>query len=217
MKLEFGIRTPPTKGRRFTRGRLFSVILPPFEKSVSTPNIESRKQLFDLGRLGPKEARRRFTMDLLSILRGHELFKALSIGELEQLAAIATVRSLEKDAVVFQHDSRGEHVFLLLEGRVRLWLPALSNDFSLVVGQIDSGSFFGLAPLLGAERHTTTARCASPCEVLALEATPLRALLFQNTRVGVRFLEVANKTYFTRYIETLKRFQNILSHISIPT
>ena len=156
-------------------------------------------------------------MDVLSILRGHDLFKALSIGELEQVAAIANVISLERDEVVFQHDSRDDRIYLLLEGRVRLWLPALSSEFSLVVGQIESGSFFGLAPLLSAERHTTTARCASPCEVLALEAAPLRALLFQNTRVGVRFLEVANKTYFTRYIETLKRFQNILTHISIPT
>ena len=156
-------------------------------------------------------------MDVLPILRGHELFKALSIGELEQLTAISSVRSLQRDDVVFQHDASDDRVYLLLEGRVRLWLPALSSDFRLVVGQIERGTFFGLASLLGAERHTTTARCASTCEVLVLESEPLRTLLFQNTRVGVRFLEVASRTYFARYIETLKRFQNILSHIAIPT
>jgi len=116
-------------------------------------------------------------------------------------------------SLVFTSGVVGSHFFVLQEGRVNLRLPADAHEASLVVGRIEKGDIFGLAPLLGAGRHTTTAQCAEPCKVLAIQVEPLRELLEQNSLVGLHIMTVAAQAYFTRYIETLNRVQKVINEI----
>ncbi len=77
------------------------------------------------------------------------------------------------------------------------------------------GDIFGLAPLLGAGRHTTMAECADDCTVLAIDAAQLRALLKQNAPVGLQIMTVAAQAYFSRYIGTLSRLQKVVNEIAV--
>jgi CRP-like cAMP-binding protein len=79
---------------------------------------------------------------------------------------------------------------------------------------MEEGDLFGLAPLLGKGRHTTTARCTGPATVLAIEARPLMELLEQNCSVGLRIMRVAAQAYFSRYVETLRRLKNVVNEIA---
>ncbi len=155
-------------------------------------------------------------MNAAQILKKHELFQGLTSSEAEVLAGASDLRSCAKEHVIFEHDAKGTHVFLLLEGRVRLWIPTATGEYSVVAGQIGAGDLFGLSPLLGSARYTTSAKCAGPCEVLAIEAGELGGLMRANPVFGRGFLDAAARSYFARYTESLRRLQNVLNQIVWP-
>ena len=153
-------------------------------------------------------------MSVTKMLKGHELFQSLSFEDVDKISNFSGVKEFQKDESVFASGGVGSHFFVLLEGNVNLRLPAEAHEASLVVGRIEKDDIFGLAPLLGAGRHTTTAQCAEDCTVLAIEAQPLRELLEQNSLVGLRIMSVAAQAYFTRYVETLRGVQKVINEIA---
>ena len=153
-------------------------------------------------------------MSVTRMLKGHELFQSLSFEEIDTISSFAGVKEYRAGEEIFGSETVGSHFFVLLEGRVNLWLPADAHETSLVVGRMEEGDLFGLAPLLGKGRHTTTARCTGPAKVLAIEATPLMELLEQNCHVGLQVMRVAAQAYFSRYVETLSRLQNVVNEIA---
>ena len=152
-------------------------------------------------------------MGVTRMLKGHELFRSLSFEQVEKISSFSGLKEFHKDENVFKSGVLGSHIFVLQEGRVNLRLPADAHEASLVVGRIEKGDIFGLSPLLGTGRHTTTAKCAGHCKVLAIPVGPLRELLEQNSLVGLHIMTVAAQAYFTRYIETLNRVQKVINEI----
>jgi CRP-like cAMP-binding protein len=153
-------------------------------------------------------------MSVTKMLKGHELFQSLAFEDVDKISNFSGVKDLRKDEAVFASDGVGSHFFVLLEGSVNLRLPADAHEASLVVGRIGKGDLFGLAPLFGAGRYKTTAQCAEPCKVLAIEAKPLLELLEQNSLVGLHIMRTAAEAYFTRYVETLRGVQKVINEIA---
>jgi len=153
-------------------------------------------------------------MSVTRMLKGHELFQSLSVEEVDKVSSFSGLEELRKDQFVFESGTAGSHFFVLLQGRVNLRLAAAAHEASLVVGRIEKGDIFGLAPLLGAGQHTTSAQCAEPSKVLAVEAAPLRALLKKNSLVGLQVMTAVAQAYFSRYVETLKGVQKVVNEIA---
>jgi signal-transduction protein with cAMP-binding, CBS, and nucleotidyltransferase domain len=166
------------------------------------------------GRLFNTQLEGRYMMSVTKMLKGHELFQSLSFEEIDRVSSFSGVKQYDAGEEVFKGGSVGSHFFVLLEGSVNLRLPAEAHDTSLVVGRMEQGDIFGLAPLLGRGRHTTTARCSGTCSVLAIEAEPLRVMLEQNSPVGLQVMKVAAQAYFSRYVETLTRVQKVVNEIA---
>jgi CRP-like cAMP-binding protein len=154
-------------------------------------------------------------MSVTKMLKGHELFRSLSFEEVDMISSFSGPKEFRKDEFVFRSGDAGSHFFVLQEGRVNLRLPADAHEASLMVGRIEKGDLFGLAPLLGVGRHTTTAHCVEPTTVLAVEVDPLRELLQKNPVVGLQVMTAAAQAYFLRYVETLKRLQRVVNEIAV--
>jgi len=152
-------------------------------------------------------------MSVTRMLKGHDLFLSLSFEEVDEISSFSGVKDFRKGENVFSSGGVGSHFFVLQEGRVDLRLPADAHEASLVVGRIEKGDIFGLAPLLGAGRHKTTAHCTESCRVLTIEAEPLRELLEENPLVGLNIMRAFAEAYFTRYVEILKRVQKVINEI----
>jgi len=153
-------------------------------------------------------------MSVSKMLKGHELFQALSFEEVDRISGFSGLKEFQKDEKVFSSGVVGSHLFVLLEGNVNLRLPADAHEASFVVGRIEKGELFGLATLLGEGRHTTTAQCVGPCKVLTVEAEPLRAILEENALVGLHIMRMAARAYFSRYVETLRRIQKVINEVA---
>jgi len=154
-------------------------------------------------------------MEVAKMFKGHELFQSISFEEVDRISNFSRTLDYQPGDVVFSSGERGHQFFVLLEGRVNLRLPASEIDTSLVVGRIEKGDIFGLSPLLGFEHFTTTAQCAECSTILVIDVAPFREMLAGNTRVDAYIMNVIARAYFTRYLEVLRRFQNILNEIAM--
>jgi CRP-like cAMP-binding protein len=154
-------------------------------------------------------------MSLTSVLKGQQLFQALTAEEIALTDRVSSVKKFDQGESVYRCDAPARHFFVLLKGAVHLQLPAAEGEFSLIISKVGPGSLLGLAALVGTERYTATARCAEPCEVLAIEAKQFRELLSSNPRVDAEIMASVARSYSDRYVEILRRLQNILNQIPI--
>jgi CRP-like cAMP-binding protein len=149
-----------------------------------------------------------------AMIKGHELFQSLSFEEVEKVSSFAGPKPFKKGELVSSKGDRGSHFFVVLEGKVNLIIPSADGESQLVVGRLGKGDIFGLSPLLGSDRHMTTAKCGADSTVLAVEIVPFQKLLDHNPLVGLHMMTVMARAYFSRYVDTLGRIQGIVNEIA---
>jgi len=156
-------------------------------------------------------------MTVAKILQGHELLKNLTMEEVDRISKFSERKKYKENDTIFLHEAEAAHVYILLEGRVLLRLPAKPDDFRIVIARIEEGELFGLSPLLGSAKYTSEAQCARDTEVLAIEAHKLRELLQADCLAGFYIMNEVAQAYFTRYVELLGRLQGIVTQIPVST
>jgi len=152
-------------------------------------------------------------MNAGKMLKGHDLFQSLTSEDVARISAFSGVKSLQAGERVYRCEDPASHAFVLLEGKVQLSLCESKRDVSIPVSKVDKGDLFGIAPLLGSERYTTTAVCMKNASVLAIEAKPLMAVLKGYPEVDRGVMRAVAKAYFSRYIKTLDRLQTVLDEM----
>ncbi|MFH1861478.1 MAG: cyclic nucleotide-binding domain-containing protein [bacterium] len=148
-------------------------------------------------------------------LKGHELFRSLSVEEVNQISKFSSVKDFQVGDLIFEYGKPSSHVYMLMEGRLYLQLPANPPEFSFAISRIEIGELFGLSPLLDSPRYTATAKCYSSVKTLSIEAKPLRELLQKNHTIGFTVINQVAHIYFTRYIDLLRRLQEVVGQISL--
>ena len=144
-------------------------------------------------------------MNLSQMLRGYDLFHSLPPEEVEAISSFSAPKSFAKDEVVYKDEASASHVFVLLRGEVQLRINATAGERGIVAVKVGNGEIFGIAPILGEPRYTATAKCLVPCDVLAVEAKPLRAVLARNPVAAAAVMAAVSRAYYTRYMELLGR------------
>jgi CRP-like cAMP-binding protein len=154
-------------------------------------------------------------MSVSTMIKGYDLFRSLPVESVERISRFSSLKKYEKGETVYKSDIPATHLFMLVSGLVYLRLPARNYEFSMIVSRIEPPYLFGLAHLMGGQRYTVTAECAKNCEVLAIEAKPLQAMLQENLQAGYLIMSAVAKAYSERYMEMLKRLQEILNQIAV--
>jgi len=152
-------------------------------------------------------------MEIASMLTGHELFGSLLPDQVEKVTRFSASRKMKKGEVVHEFDGKATHVFTLLEGEVQLRLPTGEGEGGVLVSRVGKGEIFGIAPLLGSKRYTTTAVCMGPSKVLFVEAKPLLALLRTNPVVDRQVMSVVARAYFDRYVSLEARVRQAFTDL----
>jgi len=154
-------------------------------------------------------------MSVATMIKGYDLFRSLPVESVEKISRFSSLKEYKKGETVYKSEVPATHLFMLVKGLVHLRLPAQSHEFSMIVSRIEPPYLFGLAPLMGGQRYTVTAECAQNCEILAIEAKPLQAMLRENLQAGYLIMGEVAKAYSERYMELLKRLQEILNQIPV--
>jgi signal-transduction protein with cAMP-binding, CBS, and nucleotidyltransferase domain len=154
-------------------------------------------------------------MSLTGTLRAHKLFEALTDAELAQISRFSSVVQFRPGEIIYRHDSPAENVFLTLGGVIHLTLPAMSKDFGLLISKVGKGEVFGVASLLGGERHTAIATTVDAAEVMCIPAQPFLAILMANYQAGFHVVRHVARVYLDRYTEVMRNLQAMVSHIPL--
>ncbi|MCP4582662.1 MAG: cyclic nucleotide-binding domain-containing protein [candidate division Zixibacteria bacterium] len=154
-------------------------------------------------------------MSIDKVFKGHELFRSLSIDEINKLSNFSSLKKYDVDESIFKINGAGTHLYMLMKGVVYLRLPANPPEYGFIIAKIEKGEIFGLSPLLNSPRYTSSAQCVEPVEVLAIEAKPFSELLLGNHDVSINVMRQVAQIYFSRYIDLLKNIQGVISQVSL--
>ncbi len=117
-------------------------------------------------------------MDRLLALKEISLFNDLSLDQLEAVHQITNEVEYLPGEVIVREGDRGDQLYLLLEGRVRVFknYDAANED---QLRDLTAGSYFGEMAILGGGGRTATIVTLERSHLLSLDGNSLRELLMQ--------------------------------------
>ena len=115
---------------------------------------------------------------LIKSLRTCRLFRGMTEAELSTLTRQASVERYQAGDILFRQDDPAERFFVVIEGRVVLYLDR-EGDPSGVARIAGPGETFAEACICGLGSYFVTAEALARTTVIAIEREPLRALLEQ--------------------------------------
>ncbi len=160
-------------------------------------------------------------MDRIYHLQATELFQDLSREELAALEEKMPERTVEAGQLIYSPQERGEALFILKKGRVRLF--RLSPDGkSLTTAVLEPGSVFGEMALLGQGMHESFAETMEPSLLCTLNKRDVQELLLSDPRVarrlieliGQRLLEAERKLEEFAFKSVPERLASLLLHLA---
>jgi serine/threonine protein phosphatase PrpC/CRP-like cAMP-binding protein len=139
-----------------------------------------------LVRLGDGDARdsvraRRLALKR-DVLMKMPLFSRLEERELYRIMQVAEVLSYKADQVVVREGDRGDQLFIVLEGAVRI----LRGDTTL--SEVGPGDHFGEMALIRAKPRSATALAMEPSELIAIRRADFFEILRKEHELAVKLL-----------------------------
>ncbi len=142
------------------------------------------------------------------------LFSILPADELDHLQSMLQVKTLQAGEILFREGERGEHFYILTEGKLDILLGIDTNE-ELLLNTLGPGEYLGEMSLIvpGGER-TATARASQESVLLAMSRDEFTALIEQYpvlaqsmVRVLSRRLDSTNYATFRDLTEKNRQLQ----------
>jgi CRP-like cAMP-binding protein len=114
--------------------------------------------------------------DLAGELSQLYLFADLSKTALDTLAKTARIRTVRRGQVLFTADDPSDFLYLIRSGRLRVVVRSPRGD-ELVLTVVGPGDSLGELSMLDGEPRSAGAEALEDCELIALPAREVRALL----------------------------------------
>lgn len=120
-----------------------------------------------------------------------DILEPLPEEEIERLNWRLPVFRLERGELCYVPGDPADRLFLLHEGRVRLYKLVGGRDFTLAV--VGPGTVFGEMSLTGSSRQGAYAEALEPAEVSVIGKEDLRRLIREHPEVGIRIIELLSQ------------------------
>jgi CRP/FNR family cyclic AMP-dependent transcriptional regulator len=162
-----------------------------------------------------------------SILASIEIFSAMTDEELAQVEAIASRRHLAKGILLFNEGEPIEHLYLLIEGRLKLF-HSTDSGREFVYGLAEPGEFFGELGLLSKDERETRKICAEAdenCVLLSISRSNFLALIETHPQIkdailvnAIRIIKRLTATVSDLALKDVYgRVRNIFESLAVPT
>lgn len=148
--------------------------------------------------------------DKTTHLRTIDIFYDLSPEEVETVGKRTAMQRVRPGTVFYSPEQTAEVLFILKEGRVRLY--HLSPDGKeLTAAILEAGTIFGEMAILGQRLHESYAEALTPCLLCLMSREDVKAMLLSDPRIAARIAEILGN----RLIEAQRRLSDF-AFKSIP-
>jgi CRP-like cAMP-binding protein len=91
--------------------------------------------------------------------------------------------------VIMREGDRGDQLYLMIEGRVRVYLHYREPN-ERALNEQSAGTYFGEMAVLSGEERTATVVTSESCRMLSLDGNSLRELLSQMPEISFEIFKV---------------------------
>lgn len=119
----------------------------------------------------------------------NDLFRGLPPADVAAMGERAPMKRVEAGTLFFTAGQQTEVLFILKEGRVRLYrLSADGRAFTTAI--LEPGSVFGEMALMGQHLNDSYAEALDPCLICLMSRADVQTLLLGDPRIAVRIAEI---------------------------
>ena len=136
------------------------------------------------------------------------LFSSLSELEFLQLLRCSKYHDVKKNRVIIKEGARGEDIYLVIEGRVKV-IKKARNKKEVQVACLDQGDFMGEIAYMSNKRRSATIKTETPCRLLSWEGKAIRELNERYPQVT----KVLFKTFWERSLDTVLSLSRLFAHL----
>ncbi len=148
--------------------------------------------------------------DKITHLRTIDIFADLTKAEIEQVGKRTAMQRVRPGTVFYSSEQTAEVLFILKEGRVRLYHLSPEGK-ELTTAILEAGTIFGEMAMLGQRLHESYAEALTPCLLCLMSREDVKASLLSDPRIAARIAEMLGN----RLIETQRRLSDF-AFKSIP-
>ena len=121
------------------------------------------------------------------LLRRVSIFDGVSKDALEHLSSCLKTVRFEKDTLVVGQDEKGDSLFIIKDGRVKVVLYGESGR-EVILSIFTAGDIFGEMSLLDGQPRSANVRTMTPTEVLVLSRSDFVEHLHENPDTALKVL-----------------------------
>jgi signal-transduction protein with cAMP-binding, CBS, and nucleotidyltransferase domain len=147
-------------------------------------------------------------------LSSHEVFSFLQPQQVKAVSDVSEVVSYAEGDAVFRSGEPAVFLYAVLEGRVSLTLPR-EEGVNLHIEDLETGALFGSCVCFDFNTYTLTATCAADAKLLKIGAEELKSVMEEDPVTGYHVQRMISRTYFTRYLDTMKKLRNIAESLGL--
>lgn len=153
-------------------------------------------------------------MTQINVLSSHEVFSFLHPDQLNAVSDVAEVVSFKAGDTVFRSGEPAVHLYAVLDGKISLRAPR-EGGISLNIEELSKGTLFGSCVCFDLTEYSLTAVCIEASDLLRISAAGLKRVMDNDLAVGYPMQRMISRTYFTRYLDTMKKLRTIAESIAI--
>lgn len=136
------------------------------------------------------------------------LFSELGEIEFLQLLKSSKYHDLKKNKTIIKEGSKGDDIYLIVEGRVQVTKKARGKKETLL-GLLDEGDFLGEIAFISDRRRSATIKAEIPCQLLSWEGKAIRDLNDRHPQVT----RVLFQAFWERSLDTVLSLSPLFSHL----
>lgn len=136
----------------------------------------------------------------VSSLQSVPLFSGLTEKEIQSILDVGEMVELESNEVLFEEDSEGRDIYLMVEGKVTIesMIPGASTKKTKEFYTMKPNEVIGEFSFVDKAPRSATARAKRPSKLLHIRAEALDALLNENPALGYKFMTNISRTLCER-------------------
>lgn len=149
-------------------------------------------------------------MNVISSLKESRIFNGLTEEQLENIKESGEIISVEENVILFEQNSEGNEVYILLSGRVQISVQLANKTEQAPVHTIVPGDLFGEFALITNNPRSARATAHQDSKLFMLARDNFNKLAEEDPKVGFVMLKNLSEVLIERITKTTSELRSSL-------